>query len=254
MGEPADFQLSRAAWDAESDAYQARHGAQLNAQPLAWGVWSLPESEIDLLGPVAGRDVLEYGCGAAQWSIALAQKGARVTGMDNSERQLAHAKAAIAAAGVNVALVHAPAEHTPFDDASFDIVFCDHGAMSFAAPEVTIPEVARIVRRGGSFSFSLEHPVHAMCWDIDDQLTRTLHTPYFTLSRFVSKGDGAVSHARPISTYISLLIECGFTIEALLEPQPPANASSTYDFVSLDWARAFPAELLIRARRSNILE
>ena len=161
MSERTDSERNRRAWDAESDDYQAQHGAQLAAHPKAWGIWSLPESDLDLIGAVRGRDVLEYGCGGAQWSIALARDGARVTGLDNSARQLEHARAAVAGAGVDVNLVHATGEHTPFDDAAFDIVFCDHGAMSFAAPEATIPEVARILRSGGTFAFSVAHPLHA---------------------------------------------------------------------------------------------
>ena len=47
-------------------------------------MWQLPESELQILGDVAGKDVLEYGCGAAQWSILLAQAGARPVGLDNS--------------------------------------------------------------------------------------------------------------------------------------------------------------------------
>ena len=55
-------------------------------------MWQLPESELRVLGDVAGKDVLELGCGAAQWSILLAGQGARVVGLDNSERQLEHAR------------------------------------------------------------------------------------------------------------------------------------------------------------------
>lgn len=247
--ERLDFQRNRRAWDAESDEYQARHAAQLAKNPMAWGVWSLPESELGMLGPVAGRDILEYGCGAAQWSIALAREGARVTGLDNSQRQLEHAHEAIAEAGVTVRLVHAPGESTPFEDASFDIVFCDHGAMSFAAPEATIPEVARVLRPGGIVAFSVEHPLHAATWGENDTPSRTLHSSYFELNTYEDGDGGTVSHTRPVSVYVTLLLACGFRIEKLLEPRPPANATSTYDgFVSLSWARDFPAELLIRAR------
>ncbi len=247
----ADFERNRRAWDGWSDEYQARHAAQLAANPQAWGVWSLPESELRLLGEVTGLDVLEYGCGAAQWSIALAGRGARVTGLDNSGRQLEHARAAVAAAGAGVRLVHAPAERTPFADASFDLVFCDHGAMTFAAPEATIPEVARILRPGGAFAFSLEHPLHAICWDDDaEAASHALHRPYFELGRFEDTQDDIVSFVRPVATYVTLLLANGFALERLLEPQPPADAQSTYDFGGLAWARAYPAELMIRARRT----
>ena len=73
-------------------------------------MWRIPESELAVLGDVAGLDVLELGCGAAQWSVALAGRGARVTGLDLSEEQLRQAREAAAAAGVEVAFVHASAE------------------------------------------------------------------------------------------------------------------------------------------------
>jgi ubiquinone/menaquinone biosynthesis C-methylase UbiE len=126
---------------------------------LAWGVWQLPESELQVLGEVRGKDVLELGCGAAQWSIALHRVGARVTGLDVSERQLEHARELMAEAAAEFPLVRASAESLPFGDASFDIVFCDHGAMTFADPFLTIPEAARILRPGGLLAFSTHTPI-----------------------------------------------------------------------------------------------
>ncbi|MEO9097000.1 MAG: class I SAM-dependent methyltransferase [Candidatus Baltobacteraceae bacterium] len=248
-----DQERNRRAWNATSDAYQGLHLAQLTASPTAWGVWSLPETQVGLLGDVRGRDVLEYGCGGAQWSIALAKLGARCTGLDFSERQLEHAARAIRVAGVDVRLVHAPAEATPFDDASFDVVFCDHGAMSFAAPETTIPEVARTLRPGGILAFSVEHPLHALAWDdATNAASLVLHRPYFGLGRFEDSEDGSVSHTRPVSTYVELLLANGFHVERLLEPQPAPDAATSYEgFVGHAWARDFPAELMIRARLSH---
>ena len=101
-----------------------------------------------------GKDVLEFGCGAAQWSIALAKRGARPVGLDLSDRQLEHARRLMAEAGVDFPLVHASAESVPLPDASFDIVFCDHGAMTFADPYRTVPEAARLLRPGGLFAFN----------------------------------------------------------------------------------------------------
>src|SRR5665811_599792 len=132
---------NQASWDATSDEYQAMHGGQLAASGgLAWGTSQIPESELRVLGDVAGKEILEFGCGAAQWSIALAQRGARPTGLDLSERQLEHARRLMAEAKVDFPLVHGSAESVPLPDASFDIVFCDHGAMSFADPYRTVPE------------------------------------------------------------------------------------------------------------------
>ena len=105
---------NRAAWNADADDYQAQHGQQLAGDGKAWGTWGLPESERGVLGEVAGRDVLELGCGAAQGSIDLARAGARPVGLDLSEGQLGHARRLILEAGVDVPLVQAAPRPSPW--------------------------------------------------------------------------------------------------------------------------------------------
>src|SRR4249919_4389626 len=100
-----DARANREAWDREAVAYQERNAEFIGREP-AWGLWQIPEARLQILGDVAGLDVLELGCGAAPWAIALAQRGARMTGLDNSEVQLGYAREAMAAAGVKFPLVH----------------------------------------------------------------------------------------------------------------------------------------------------
>ena len=164
----AHARRNRAAWNAWSPEYQKRHGPTLAVNDgLAWGTWQIPEASLRILGDVADKDVLELGCGAAQWSIGLAKVGARPVGLDFSEAQLAVARVLIADAGVVVPLVHASAEAVPLPDASFDIVFCDHGAMTFADPYRTVPEAARLLRPGGLFAFNHESPILSLTWPLD---------------------------------------------------------------------------------------
>ena len=117
-----------------------------------------------MLGDVAGMDVLEFGCGGGQWSISLARLGARPVGLDLSIRQLSHALRLMEGASERFPLVNANAERTPFADERFDLVFCDHGAMSFADPYLTVPEVARVLRPGGRFAFNIASPLIWLCW------------------------------------------------------------------------------------------
>jgi len=56
---------NRLAWDKNSDEYQARHSDDLTEHALAWGVWRIPESDLNVLGDVTGKDILECGCGGA---------------------------------------------------------------------------------------------------------------------------------------------------------------------------------------------
>ncbi|MFT4976837.1 MAG: ubiquinone/menaquinone biosynthesis C-methylase UbiE [Myxococcota bacterium] len=244
-----DAAANRAAWDQYADTYQQNHHAQLDREPMSWGLWSLPESELDILGPVKGQDVLELGCGAAQWSVALAQEGARVVGLDNSAAQLRHARARMKAAGLDFPLLHASTEAVPLPDQRFDIIFCDHGAMSFLDPALTLPEVARLLRPGGRFAFNASSTLLTLCFDEEnDVLTERLCKSTFELGR--NEYEGFVEHVRSHGEWIRLFGENGLVVERLVELRPPAGATSSYRYTPLAWARRWPAEELWVLRRS----
>jgi SAM-dependent methyltransferase len=241
---------NRAAWNALSDDYQARHGSQLaEGGGAAWGTAHIPESELRVLGDVAGKDILELGCGAAQWSIALARGGARPVGMDLSERQLEHARRLMAEAGVEFPLVHASAESVPLPDASFDIVFCDHGAMTFADPYRTVSEAARLLRSGGLFAFSHHSPIETICWPLDaEEVGDRLALDYFGM-HVIDDGED-VSFQLPYGEWIRLFRASGFAIEDLIEPRPAPDSTSSYRSpAAMAWARRWPAESIWRLRR-----
>jgi SAM-dependent methyltransferase len=243
-------QHNREFWDADADDYQALHGDDLNRRARAWGAWRIPESELGVLGDVRGLDVLELGCGAAQWSIALGRDGGRPVGLDQSLAQLKHAQANGASAHATLPLVAASGEATPFRSAAFDVVFCDHGAVSFCDPAVIVPEVARLLRTGGLLAFCHATPLVYLTWDErrERQDTR-LHRSYWELGR-MHFGEGTIDFQLPHGEWIRLLHDNGFDVEDLIELRPPDDGSTTYDdFVPADWARRWPAEQIWRARR-----
>jgi SAM-dependent methyltransferase len=251
MSESAHVERNRKLWDLQSDEYQDRHGPQLAASGgLAWGVWQIPDSELQVLGDVAGRRVLEFGCGAAQWSIALHRLGAQVTGLDLSERQLEHARRLMAEAGVEFPLVAGSAESTPFGDASFDLVFCDHGAMTFADPYRTVPEVARILAPGGLFAFSMNTPIVDLAWAMDaDAPGSELVVDYWDLHALEAPHE-PTTFQLPYGEWIRLFTSHGFVVDSLIELRPPADAVSTYrDDAARKWARRWPMEHIWRVRR-----
>jgi len=242
---------NRSAWNATSDEYQDRNGTYLAASGgMAWGVWQVPEAELQVLGDVRDKAILELGCGAAQWSIALAQAGARPVALDLSERQLEHARTLMTDAGVEFPLVQASAESVPFPDSSFDIVFCDHGAMTFADPYLTVPEVSRLLRSGGLFAFSHASPILMISWALDAERAgdRLVHD-YFGMHAF---DDGeTMDFNLPYGEWIRLFRRHGFTVEDLIEPRPAADAVSTYrDELERDWSRRWPCESIWRLRRA----
>jgi SAM-dependent methyltransferase len=247
----SDSLRNRAAWNRISDEYQSRHREFIGRPEARWGMWQLPESELQVLGDVTGKDVLELGCGAAQWSIVLSKAGARVVGLDNSTRQLEHARGLMAAAGVDFPLVHASAEEVPLPDASFDVVFCDHGGMTFGDPYRTVPEAARLLRPGGLFAFSHVAPLAMVCWNPETDATeRQLHMPYFGMYRWVEEPDEPIDFNLTHGEWIRLFREHGLEVVALIEIQPPAGAESTYrSEEETEWARSWPMEEIWRLRK-----
>lgn len=238
---------NRRHWEETADEYQATHGRQL-ARLGRWGTWGIPEGRVRALGDVCGLDVLEYGCGAAQWSIWLARRGARPVGMDLSARQLAHARTLVARARVRLPLVQADAERAPFADESFDLVMCDHGAMSFADPYRTVPEAARLLRPGGRLVFNMGSAWHFVCWENEaGSVSERLQRDYFGMRRW---DEDTVDFQLPYGEWIRLFRRSGLEVLDLIELRPTPSARTTYRwFAPLDWARRFPAENIWVVRR-----
>jgi ubiquinone/menaquinone biosynthesis C-methylase UbiE len=234
---------NRAFWDRDADDYQELHGAMLHDAPRAWGAWRVPEDDVGALGDVRGLDVLELGCGAAQWAVALAGAGARPVGLDLSAGQLRHAHDAAEAAGVRVPLVLASGEAIPLRDESLDLVFCDHGALSFCEPDCSLSEAARVLRPSGRLVFCHSTPLLYLTYDAGkERQSRTLQVDYFDMRTFVY-GEGTADFQLPYGEWIRLFRRHGFVVDDLVELRAPKGGTTTYtDFVPYQWARRWPAE------------
>ncbi len=246
----AHERTNRAMWQRTSDDYEARHSGVLGgALAMAWGLWRIPEAELHVLGDVAGKDVLELGCGAARWSIALARVGARPVGLDLSPRQVEHARRLMAEAGVSFPLIEASAEAVPLPDASFDVVFCDWGAMTFADPSRTVPEASRLLRPGGLFAFATGTPWRTVCTErATDTVERRLIADYFGMGRV--EWEDSVEFYLPYGDWIHLFRAHGLVVEGLIETQPPVGATSTYCAAEeTEWSRHWPMEMIWRVRK-----
>jgi SAM-dependent methyltransferase len=249
-----DVRTNLAHWDAVSDQYQQEHASQLNAMPLAWGVFALPEDELRVLGDVDGKAVLELGCGAAQWSIFLAGRGARPIALDLSANQLGHARRLMAEFGASVPLVQGSATALPFSPDAFDVVFCDHGAMSFADPHDTVPEVARVLRPGGLFAFCMTTPLVEVCVNPEtDEVDERLHLDYFGLHRIEGKGWGPGPHVMfqlPYGEWIRLFRQNDLAVEDLIETQATDQTTSSYwNQRDIEWSKHWPSEHIWKLRK-----
>src|SRR4051794_24325845 len=80
---------NRASWDEWAHRYEAAGRRNWAASEPSWGIWGVPESEVQMLpAELDGLDAIELGCGTGYGSAWLARRGARPVGLENSAAQL----------------------------------------------------------------------------------------------------------------------------------------------------------------------
>ena len=92
-----------------------------------------------------GDEVLDACCGTGDLAVAARRAGARVTGLDFSERMLERARSKDA----SVEWVHGDLLALPFRDASFDAATVGFGVRNVADLELALRELRRVLRAGG---------------------------------------------------------------------------------------------------------
>ena len=104
---------------------------------------------LDMMGEVAGRRVLDAGCGDGALVLAAAVRGADVTGIDPDPAMLAAARSRVTKAGVRATFLEGRVERLPFPDGSFDVV-ASITVLCFVPDAVgAVREMARVLRPGG---------------------------------------------------------------------------------------------------------
>lgn len=229
VSEEASRRANRQDWDAYADEYQQTHGAFLGDVGFVWGPEGHQEAALGVLGPaaaLAGKRALELGSGAGQCARWLRSQGAAAFGLDLSERQLQHSRRIDDETGIAVPSVCGTATALPFPDHAFDLVFSSFGALQFVAEAARmVGEVARVLTPGGTFAFSVTHPIR---WSMPDDAGPDglrVTSSYWDRTPYVEEDDtGApryVEHHRTLGDWVALLYDAGFTLSALHEPQWP---------------------------------
>jgi ubiquinone/menaquinone biosynthesis C-methylase UbiE len=212
----------------EAQQWWEKHAAEYQRQcripiDILYGPSAPNEDELKLIGPVAGKHVLEIGCGGAQAAIAFARRGAVVTGMDIAEAQLHFAHDLAAQAGVELKLFQGDmANLEPVATASQDVVFsaCAFGYVDDLRS--CFVEVHRVLKPSGCFVWSVGHPFNHVL-SSHDPTSLTIVRSYFDTGVEIegatdTPGDAFASVNRTISDYFDLLIQTGFIVERLIEP------------------------------------
>ena len=245
---------SRGWWDSDADDYQAEHGAFLGDLDFVWCPEGLREADARLLGDVRGRRILELGAGAAAGARWLDGQGAEVTALDLSAGMLRHARAAEARTGVRVPLVQADALALPFADSVFDIVCTAFGAIPFVADSgAVMREVARVLRTGGTWVFSITHPMRWIFWDEPDETGLVARNSYFDRTPYTERDDKGVpsyvEQHRTLGDRVRELVTAGFVLRDLVEPEWPAGHEQVWGQWSPLRGRLFPGTAIFVSDR-----
>ncbi len=252
---PAHVRENRSYWDGMADDWVEPGERSWNSPDPHWGCWQLPEADLRLLPEsMKGMDAIELGCGTGYVSAWMVRRGARVVGIDNSERQLATARRLASEHAIELTLLHGSAEDVPRPDSSFDFAISEYGAAIWCDPFVWIPEAHRLLRSGGELVFLGNSPLAIVCTpESGAAVEPVLHRPYFDLHRVdwtsCEVDPGGIEFNLPISEWLRLFRETGFEVVDFLELRVPAGSPDRYSTPG-SWAEKWPAEQVWKLRKA----
>jgi SAM-dependent methyltransferase len=172
-----------------------------------------------LVPAVAGKRVLDAGCGTGIYTEWLCDRGATVVGVDASREMLARARRRVGAdegddADSPAALCRADlAAPLPFPDDSFDGVVSALVLDYVADWHATFAELARVLRPGGFLVFSVGHPVEEY---VDNE-----DVTYFERERVTKQWDVEIPYyRRPLADMLEPLLAAGLRLDGIVEPEP----------------------------------
>lgn len=235
----------RECWDRSADAWAdfVRTGKDLSRE-----CFNNPAT-LAMLGDIAGMDVLDLACGEGYNTRLLAGKGARMTGVDFSEKMLELAMAEERRKPLGISYLRRDAARLEgIRDSSFDIVTCLMVYMDFEDIGSVTAEVARVLRPGGFAVISMPHPCFEMSWrdgkkvagwvfERDDPKDRgnalyVMQSDYFTGGRYdidwsmprLTRPFKTISFKRTLTDYVGTWGRHGLYVADLVEPRPTEEA------------------------------
>jgi SAM-dependent methyltransferase len=219
-------------YDSFAEAYTA-----LNESSLINGYYCRP-AILDLAGDVAGRRVLDAGCGSGPLSAALRDRGAVVSGFDSSVGMLELARRRLGpGADLRLADLGGP---LPYPDGAFDdVIACLvlHYLQDWTAP---LAELRRVLRPGGRLIVAVDHP---FAITLGEREAGRKPDYFATVSRTEEWNiDGHTALLtfwnRPLHAMTDAFTAAGFRIAVISEPPPAPGAREKFpeDFADISSA------------------
>jgi 2-polyprenyl-3-methyl-5-hydroxy-6-metoxy-1,4-benzoquinol methylase len=217
------------------------------------------------LGDVRDSSILDAGCGNGYFSRLLARKGAKVVGIDLSRRFIEIAKEAEKKTPLGITYhVGTMADLLKFQDETFDTVVSNMALMDVYGLNEAMLEVRRVLKENGKLVFSIMHPcfssspVHGWVRNPADS-QRKEDWVYWKVDRYFDESvqvwqyldwPHTYSFHRPLSHYVNVLLETGFTITDFEEPIPTKKAMQEHYREFGDEYNRIPWFLVIGAKKT----
>jgi 2-polyprenyl-3-methyl-5-hydroxy-6-metoxy-1,4-benzoquinol methylase len=191
-----------------------------------------------LLPDVAGKRVLDAGCGEGYLSRKLARLGATVTGVDYSREMLALADERTDP-GLGIRYAHANCEDLEgYAAGSFDVVVSNMVLMDLPDHRAALQSLYRVLDDEGVLVFSIAHPCFTTpdCGWVRDADRNKLHwkvdryfdeRPYEQLL-FGEEGSRLILFHRTLSNWLKTLRETGWDLLDVVEPKPAEEMMDRY--------------------------
>lgn len=215
-------------WDAIAESYQKDH--IISVDDVHYAPLCAGEKELQLLGDVEGKAILEIGCGGGQNAVCLSRWNGRVTAVDPSMAHLKYAKDLDQTYETGVDFVRGRAEQlSVFKQNRFDIVLSSLVFDFIADIDDVFWHVFRVLRSEGLFVFSVIHPVmNAVGWHLMGDPDAFDVGNYFeqkeefdTLWDFQDGTRRNLRHYNhTVENLFNALVEQGFHVTAIHEPRP----------------------------------
>lgn len=217
-------------WDAIADLRfrQIEQGTDLSYHHV------LVPTVLSLAAPLAGKSVLDAGCGTGFLTDLLAQEAASVVGVDLSPRQIELAQRYHSASNVDYLCGPLETVIRGFPKDRFDVVVANMALMDVLNLDEFVAAGASVLQDEGVFVFTITHPwFWPSYWryDVADWFRYTdeivIEAP-FEIS--LDSGSGAVStHVhRPLFRYIESASRAGLFLNELREPLPEPVVEARY--------------------------
>lgn len=221
---------------------------------------------LQVLGPVRGLELLDLGCGNGYLCRRFARESALVTGIDASVAMIERARQREAREPLGITYhVADAADLSVLGDASFDVVVSNMAVMDIEDTDGAIREVARVLRPGGRFVFSILHPCFdlpggASAWVVERvdftstvwRKVRSYRELFVAPVPWRLEGDRLAytpAYHRPLSWYVRTLRAAGFVATALEEPAPTEEFLA--DSPQGPWIAEIPLHCVIEARKET---